>query len=138
MTKEELAQKIKDSNYTCEGISCDECIKVNGYGCCLQEDRKLFVSLVLPEKNNLKKDNLEKQVEILKQENAELKEKLNKLERKCHFNFTDLLHDVDNEIKAKQIIKKLLDFGLCDSCLERAEEEKELREQAEQFLRDNE
>lgn len=49
-------------------------------------------------------------------ENAELREKLNKIERKCKFNFVDLLHDVENEskqeeqlTKAKEIIKKLSD-----------------------------
>lgn len=63
MTKEELAQKIKDSNYTCDGINCSECIRVNGFGCCLQCDKKLFVSLVLPAKS--KKDKLEKRIEEL-------------------------------------------------------------------------
>ena len=60
MTKVELAQKIKDSNYSCDGISCEECISVNGFGCCLQEDKKLFVSLVLAgaseQKENVMKD----------------------------------------------------------------------------------
>lgn len=71
MTKVELAQKIKDSNYTCGGINCSECIRVNGFGCCLQCDKKLFVSLVLPAKS--KKDKLEKRIEQLEKENAELK-----------------------------------------------------------------
>lgn len=76
----------------------------------------------------------------LEKENAELKEKLNKIERKCKFNFVDLLHDVENESKqedqltnAKEIIKKLLSrlnrltyTGLnCEECKE-----------AEQFLKE--
>lgn len=58
MTKEELAQRIKDSDYTCKGINCTECISVNGFGCCLQADRKLYVSMILSK--NKKSDDKEK------------------------------------------------------------------------------
>ena len=51
MTVKELAQKIKDSDYTCRGINCRECISVNGFGCCLQADKKLFVSMFLLSQN---------------------------------------------------------------------------------------
>ena len=54
MDKVELAKKIKDSDYTCKGISCNDCIAVNGFGCCLMEDKKLFVSLVLAEHSEKK------------------------------------------------------------------------------------
>lgn len=65
MTKEELAQKIKDSNYTCDGINCSECTSVNGFGCCLQCDRKLFVHLVLGAKGK-KDERLAKAEEIIR------------------------------------------------------------------------
>lgn len=54
MTKEELAQKIKDSNYTCDGINCNECIKINGFNYCLQCNKRLFVNMVLTNKSNQK------------------------------------------------------------------------------------
>jgi len=130
MTKEELAQKIKDSNYTCDGINCKECISVNGFNCCLQCDKKLFVSLVLPAKS--KKDKLEKRIEELEQkleqtekdladyqfnyptikelekENAKLKEKLKPenclklLAKEGYIKFTS-----EHLTKATEIIKGL-------------------------------
>lgn len=51
----------------------------------------------------------------LEKENKELNDKLSKIERKCKFNFVDLLHDVENEVeqekqltKAKEIIRDLI------------------------------
>ena len=86
---------------------------------------------------------LQKQIEAtlkLQQENAELKEKLNKIERKCKFNFVDLLHDVENESKqeeqltnAKEIIK-----GLLSCCRNYPQENAEKIERAEQFLKETE
>ena len=88
-------------------------------------------------------------IEIMEQENTELKDKLNKIERKCKFNFVDLLHDVENESKqeeqlehAKEIIQKAVfqnicyncDFGIkhCSQCRNGT-----LRKQAEQFIKEN-
>ena len=45
-------------------------------------------------------------IEDLEKENAELKDKLNKIERKCKFNFVDLLHDVENESKQEEQLTK--------------------------------
>ena len=54
-------------------------------------------------------------VSDLEKENKELNDKLDRIARNCRFNFVDLLHDVENEIKQekentqdKEIIKKLL------------------------------
>jgi hypothetical protein len=69
----------------------------------------------------------------LEKENAELKDKLNKIERKCKFNFVDLLHDVENEskreeqlTKAKELLKQWL--SLCGFKVEK------LSKDTEQFL----
>ena len=73
----------------------------------------------------------------LEQENTELKDKLNKIERKCKFNFVDLLHDVENESKqeeqieqAKKIIKDLMHTPT--GCVAYYE----VYKQAEQFLKE--
>lgn len=71
MTKEELAQKIKDSDYTCKGINCYECTSVNGFGCCLQDDKKLFVYMFLSK--NKKGDKSPEHITELKKEIANLK-----------------------------------------------------------------
>ena len=72
-------------------------------------------------------------IEDLEKENAELKDKLNKIERKCKFNFVDLLHDVENEskqeeqlAKAKELLKQWL--SLCGFKVEK------LAKDTEQFL----
>ena len=107
MTKEELAQKIKDSNYTCNGINCSECIRVNGFGCCLQCDKKLFVSLVLPAKS--KKDKLEKRIE-------ELERRLEQTEKDLadyQFNYPTIkeLSKENEQLKAQ--IEKMKCCGNC-------------------------
>ena len=48
----------------------------------------------------------DKKIAYLEKENAELKDKLNKIERKCKFNFVDLLHDVENESKQEEQLTK--------------------------------
>lgn len=78
----------------------------------------------------------------LEKENAELKYKLNKIEKKCKFNFVDLLHDVENEskqeeqlTKAKEIIKYLLSFIQKENYKTRWDIN---IAEAEQFLKDSE
>ena len=73
----------------------------------------------------------------IEKENAELKDKLNKIERKCKFNFVDLLHDVEKESKQEEqlaqaikIIKGFLDFEN-----EKTIHIKDTIKQAEHFLR---
>lgn len=82
--------------------------------------------------------------EYLLKENTELKDKLNRIERKCKFDFVDLLHDVENESKqekqlteAKGHIKQLLD------CLKQDTNDPQTNyyvckymDEAEQFLKD--
>ncbi len=77
----------------------------------------------------------------LKKEFAKLKNKLNKIERKCKFNFVDLLHDVENESKQEEQLskaKKLIEGWLGDFYNPKAfyRQRAELVEQSEQFLKD--
>lgn len=58
---------------------------------------------------------VDKCVSDLEKEKEELTDKVNRIERKCKFNFVDLLNDVDKEIeqekqltKAKEIIQDLI------------------------------
>lgn len=58
---------------------------------------------------------VDKCVSDLEKEKEELTDKVNRIERKCKFNFVDLLNDVDKEIeqekqltKAKEIIQELV------------------------------
>lgn len=92
----------------------------------------------LEKKNKVLAQNLEDTEIInntLEKENAELKDKLNKIERKCKFNFVDLLHDVENEskqeehlTKAKELLKQWL--SLCGFKVEK------LAKDTEQFLKE--
>ena len=68
----------------------------------------------------------------LQKENAELKEKLNKIERKCKFNFVDLLHDVENESKLENQLTKAKE--LLKRCYDNYIYLEPLRSEIEQFL----
>lgn len=91
MTEVELAKQLKASNYTCEGVSCDECKKTNYLHVCLMADVRLYCSEIfgLERERNANYTNklkeriaeLEKtvaragyRIAELKQENDELKE----------------------------------------------------------------
>lgn len=89
----------------------------------------------------------------LKKENKELNDKLSKIERKCKFDFVDLLHDVENEVeqekqveRAKEIIKKLVGTPktICkrdedgELCLYVNDEYPKVVEQAKQFIKEGE
>ena len=88
--------------------------------------------------NNCARDNYYKTLDLEK-ENAELKDKLNKIERKCRFNFVDLLHDVENESKQEEQLTKakelLKEFNLV--LKERGLYHNGLYKRTEQFLKDN-
>lgn len=159
MNKRELAQRIKASNYTCDGIKCSECISINGFNCCLQNDKELFVYLNLQDKYNLEEENakLKRIVKMasminkgiytpegIKAISTEAEQLLDKCElEELKRDKEDLIfirnqrakcmcEDKETITKAKDIIKSLMALAEMDD-----REYEEAYKQAEQFLKDN-
>ena len=120
LEKENTSLKDALEGYKQNAKWCDKCDKIAD----------------LEKKNKVLAQNLEDTEIInkaLEKENKELKDKLNKIERKCKFNFVDLLHDVENEskqeeqlTKTKELLKQWL--NLCGFKVEK------LAKDTEQFL----
>ena len=68
MTEVDLAKMLRKSNYTCEGVNCDECKKTNYIHECLMADVQLYCDDILGADDNY--------IEKLEKENAELKGEL--------------------------------------------------------------
>ena len=107
----------------------------------LKRDKQNLRADLRTARNNLQaKDTV---YQLAMEENAELRHKLNKLERKCKFNFVDLLHDVENEskqekqlTKAKELLKEFCTYYMydCDETRKDYEMFEKLKKQAEQFI----
>ena len=82
MTEAELAKQLKASNYTCEGVSCEECRKTNYLHVCLMADVRLYCDEILGKDNYINR---------LKKENAELKE----IVSRSGFRIAELKHECD-------------------------------------------
>lgn len=65
MTEIELAKALRKSNYTCEGVNCEECKKTNYIKQCLMEDVQIYCDDILGADDNY--------IEKLEKENEELK-----------------------------------------------------------------
>lgn len=66
MTEIELAKALRKSNYTCEGVNCEECKKTNYIHQCLMSDVQIYCDDILGADDNY--------IEKLEKENEELKE----------------------------------------------------------------
>lgn len=69
MTEVELAKMLRKSNYTCEGVNCDECKKTNYLHVCLMADVQIYCDDILGADDNY--------IEKLEKENITLLDKLN-------------------------------------------------------------
>lgn len=52
MTEVELAKLLRKSNYTCEGVNCDECKKTNYLHVCLMDDVQIYCDNILGADDN--------------------------------------------------------------------------------------
>lgn len=67
MTEVELAKALRKSNYTCEGVNCEECKKTNSIHQCLMRDVQVYCDDILGADDNY--------IEKLEKENEEWKKK---------------------------------------------------------------
>lgn len=79
---------------------CNEAMKENSF----YKNERLYKGIKPSKKPSYAE--LEKQNEKLQKEVNEWKTKFEKLERKCRFNFTDLLEDVEKENRQEKQLKE--------------------------------
>lgn len=134
MTIKELALRIKESNYTCKGIPCIDCLAINGTGYCLMNDRKLRVKAILEEEtkddiivkqnkelagkdsiiNFLKKELIHKTSfrQVMKRQHRELKQ-----QKKCNCTICRFERKEISVLKYAQELGGLLFAAVKDKCL---------------------
>lgn len=105
MTEVELAKALRKSNYTCEGVDCEECKKTNSIHQCLMRDVQVYCDDILGADDNY--------IEKLEKENKELKNLIEiqyKENQTLGNNNTKLFDKIEN---LKILIEKM---KCCENC----------------------
>lgn len=109
MTEVELAKALRKSNYTCEGVNCEECKKTNYIKQCLMSDVQIYCDDILGADDNY--------IEKLEKENEEMKNliEIQYQENQTLGNNNAKLLNMFGELKAQ--IEDMKNVGNCEHAL---------------------